>query len=205
MLWFGWFGFNAGSALAANGTAAMAFATTTTASATAMLTWIFFDRINGRKASALGACIGAVVGLVAITPAAGYVGVPVSIFFGFIAAIVSNGFVNAGFMKKIDDTLDVFACHGVGGIMGMILTAIFARGENASLLHGGWSVFGHHMMALVIVSLYTFFGAYLLFKITNYFIPLRVSEASEKLGLDISQHNESLDYKHHLNQYPKQE
>ena len=205
MLWFGWFGFNAGSALAANGTAAMAFATTTTASAAAMLTWIFFDRINGRKASALGACIGAVVGLVAITPAAGYVGVPVSIFFGFSAAIVSNCIVNAPFMKKIDDTLDVFACHGVGGIMGMILTAIFAQGENASLLHGGWSVFGHHMMALVLVSAYTFFGAYLLFKITNYFIPLRVSEASEILGLDISQHNESLDYKHHLNQAPNQE
>lgn len=193
MLWFGWFGFNAGSAFAANGTAAMAFATTTTASAAAMITWIFYDRLFGRKVSALGACIGAVVGLVAITPAAGYITVPESIFFGFITSIVSNTFLNASFMKKIDDTLDVFACHGVGGIMGMILTAIFAHGENASLLHGGWHVFGLHLTALVIVSVFTFFGALILFKITNFIIPLRVSEASEIIGLDLSQHDESLD------------
>lgn len=190
MLWFGWFGFNAGSALAANGTAAMAFATTTVASASAMLTWIFFDRINGRKASALGACIGAVVGLVAITPAAGFVSIPKSIFFGFITAIVSNKMLYWNKLKAIDDTLDVFACHGVGGIMGMILTAIFAEGENASLLHGGWSVFGHHMTALVLVGFFTFFGSLVLYKVTNWFIPLRVSEDSELIGLDLSQHNE---------------
>lgn len=195
MLWFGWFGFNAGSALAANATAAMAFATTTTASAAAMLTWIFFERLNGRKASAMGACVGAVVGLVAITPAAGYISVAESIFFGFITAIVSNLVLNAKLMQKIDDTLDVFACHGVGGIMGMILTAIFARGENASLLHGGWLVFGHHMAALVLVSVFSFFGSLLLFKVTNAIIPLRVSEEAENLGLDISQHDESIDRK----------
>ncbi len=190
MLWFGWFGFNAGSTFAANGTAAIAFATTTTASAAAMLTWIFFDRLNHRKVSALGACIGAVVGLVAITPAAGFVSIPQSVFFGFITAIVSNTMVNAKFMKKIDDTLDVFACHGVGGIMGMILTAIFAQGENASLLHGGWHVFGHHMAALILVSMFTFFGSLILFKVTNAIIPLRVSENSENIGLDLSQHDE---------------
>lgn len=190
MLWFGWFGFNAGSALAANHTAAMAFATTTIASASAMLTWVFFDRLNGRKVSALGACIGAVVGLVAITPAAGFVSVPKSMFFGFAAAIVSNVMLNWKPLKKIDDTLDVFACHGVGGIMGMILTAIFAEGENASLLHGGWGVFGHHMMALVLVAAFSLFGAMALYKITNLFIPLRVSEEAEQQGLDLSQHNE---------------
>jgi len=195
MLWFGWFGFNAGSALAANGTAAMAFATTTTSSAAAMLTWVFFDRMNGRKVSALGACIGAVVGLVAITPAAGFVSVPESMFFGFVTALVSNSVVNCRFSKRFDDTLDVFACHGVGGIMGMILTAIFAHGEDASLLHGGWNVFGHHMMALVLVSIFTFFGAYFLFKVTNFIIPLRVSEESEHIGLDLSQHDETLDPK----------
>jgi len=157
-----------------------------------MLTWIFFDRINGRKVSALGACIGAVVGLVSITPAAGFVTVPESMFFGFIAAIVSNGVVYSKYLKGIDDTLDVFACHGVGGIMGMILTAIFAHGENASLLHGGWGVFGHHMTALMLVSIYTFFGAYFLFKITNRIIPMRVSEESEIMGLDLSQHDETL-------------
>lgn len=190
MLWFGWFGFNAGSALAANHTAAMAFATTTIASASAMLTWVFFDRLNGCKVSALGACIGAVVGLVAITPAAGFVSVPKSIFFGFAAAIVSNCMVHWKPLKRIDDTLDVFACHGVGGIMGMILTAIFAEGESASLLHGGWSVFAHHMMALVLVAAFSFFGAMLLYRFTNLFIPLRVSEEAEQQGLDLSQHNE---------------
>ena len=193
MLWFGWFGFNAGSALSTGGSAVMAFATTMMASASAMLTWIFFDRLKGTRVSAMGACIGAVVGLVAITPAAGFVTVPESMFFGFITAIISNTVLNMKSVKAIDDTLDVFACHGVGGIMGMILTAIFAQGENASLLHGGWGVFGHHMIALVLVAIFTFFGALLLYKITDLIIPIRVSEQSELLGLDISQHNESLD------------
>lgn len=194
MLWFGWFGFNSGSALAANSTAAMAFATTTIASSSAMMTWIFFDRINGRKISALNACIGAVVGLVAITPACGFVSVPESVFIGFISAIVSNVFVNWKFLKKIDDTLDVFACHGIGGIMGMILTAILAHGENASLLHGGFHVFLHHMTALVLVSIFTFFGSFSLYKLTNFIIPIRVTEKSEELGLDLSQHDESLGF-----------
>ena len=192
MLWFGGFGFNAGSALAANATAAMAFGTTTIASGAAMITWIFFDRINGRKVSAMGACIGAVVGLVAITPAAGFISISESIFVGFISAVVSNLIMNWKKLKKIDDTLDVFACHGVGGIMGMILTAILAHGKNASLLHGGFSVFFHHMTALILVSLFTFFGAILLYKITDFIIPLRVSEDSEKIGLDLSQHGENL-------------
>lgn len=192
MLWFGWFGFNTGSALSANATAAMAFGSTTIASASAMMTWIFFDRINGRKISALGACIGAVVGLVAITPACGYVTIAESIFIGFISSIVSNIFVNWKVLKNIDDTLDVFACHGIGGIMGMILTAVFAQGENASLLHGGFGVFAHHMMALVLVSCFTFFGSILIYKFTDFIIPLRVTENSEDIGLDISQHNESL-------------
>ena len=95
-------------------------------------------------------------------------------------------------LKKIDDTLDVFACHGVGGIMGMILTAIFAHGEKASLLHGGVGVFMHHMAALLLVSAFTFFGSLLLYKITNRIITLRVSEESEEMGLDMSQHEESL-------------
>lgn len=190
LLWFGWFGFNAGSALAANATAAMAFATTTIASASAMMTWVFFDRINGRRVSALGASIGAVVGLVVITPAAGYVSVPESIFFGFIGAIVSNKMMYWSKLKQIDDTLDVFACHGVGGIMGMILTAIFAHGKDASLLHGGWEVFLHHIIALILVSVFAFFGALILYKITNYLIPIRVTVESEIVGLDLSQHGE---------------
>jgi len=157
-----------------------------------MMTWVFFDRLNSRPVSALGACIGAVVGLVVITPSAGYVTIPQSIFFGFIGAIVSNLMVNWKRLKQIDDTLDVFACHGVGGIMGMILTAIFAQGENASLLHGGWSVFKHHMIALMLVSVFTFGGAYVLFKLTDFIIPLRVTEESEAIGLDLSQHGEKI-------------
>ena len=190
MLWFGWFGFNAGSALSASASAASAFGTTTIASASAMMTWIFFDRINGRSISALGACIGAVVGLVAITPGCGFVSIQESLFIGFISAIVSNVMVNWKALKKIDDTLDVFACHGVGGIMGMILTAIFAHGEKASLLHGGIEVFIHHLAALFLVSVFTFFGSLLLYKLTNVMITLRVSEESENKGLDISQHQE---------------
>jgi len=190
LLWFGWFGFNAGSALAANGSAAMAFATTNTASAIAMLTWIFFDRINGRKVSALGACIGAVVGLVAITPAAGFVTIPQSIFIGFVGAIISNMMVNWKALKKVDDTLDVFACHGVGGMVGMICTAIFAKDKG--LMYGGYEDFRLAMEALVIVAAFTFFGSMLLYKLTNVIIPLRVTEESEQIGLDISQHGESL-------------
>lgn len=115
--------------------------------------------------------------------------------FGFgkpIYRIYFGNCLNWKALKKIDDTLDVFACHGVGGIMGMILTAIFAHGENASLLHGGLEVFAHHMAALLLVSIFTFFGSLLLYKITDRIITLRVSEESEDLGLDISQHEESL-------------
>ena len=191
MLWFGWFGFNAGSSLAANGTAAIAFATTTISSATAMMTWVFFDRMQGRKITALGACIGAVVGLVVITPAAGFITIPQSLFFGFAGAIVSNLAMHAQALKRIDDTLDVFACHGIGGIMGMILTAIFANKPGSSLLYGGWSVFGSHMLVLVVVSVFSFAMGYLIFFLLNKFVSLRVRGDYEEIGLDISQHGES--------------
>lgn len=191
MLWFGWFGFNAGSSLAANGTAAIAFATTTISSATAMMTWVFFDRMQGRKISAMGACIGAVVGLVVITPAAGFITIPQSMFFGFIGAIVSNLALSAKFLKQMDDTLDVFACHGVGGIMGMILTAIFAGPEGSSLMHGGWGVFMSHMMVLVGVSVFSFVVSYAIFFVLNKFVTLRVRDEYEEVGLDMSQHGES--------------
>ena len=192
MLWFGWFGFNAGSSLASNGTAALAFATTTICSATAMMTWVLFDRIQGRKISALQACIGAVVGLVVITPAAGFITVPQSFFFGAVGAIISNMAMHAKFLKKVDDTLDVFACHGIGGIMGMILTAIFAGKEGSSLLHGGWSVFGSHMLVLLGVAIFSFSMSYAIFFVLNKFVTLRVREEYEEIGLDISQHGESL-------------
>ncbi len=188
MLWFGWFGFNAGSAVAANGTAAMAFATTNTASAAAMLGWMFFDWMRGRKPSALGACIGAVVGLVAITPAAGFVTIRESIFIGLVASVVSNLAAHWKSKSTLDDTLDVFPCHGVGGMIGMVMTGIFAR--DVGLTSGQTATFLAHLGALVIVSVFSFVGSFLLYKVTDLIIPLRVSEEQEIEGLDLSQHGE---------------
>jgi len=190
MLWFGWFGFNAGSALAANGLAVQAFATTNMASASAMITWVMFDALVGRKISAMGACIGAVVGLVAITPAAGFVNLGQSVFIGFVAAIVSNMAVYYKQKTTLDDTLDVFPCHGVGGIVGMIMTAIFAK--DVGLIHGEYKTFSYHMLALVIVGVFTFGGSYIIFKVTSMMTRMRVSPEDERLGLDISQHSETM-------------
>ena len=190
LLWFGWFGFNAGSAMAANGLAALAFATTNTASAAAAMSWVFFDVLMGRKASAMSACIGAVVGLVAITPAAGYVSVGASIFIGAVAALISNIAVSWKGKTTLDDTLDVFPCHGLGGIVGMIMTAIFAK--DVGLIHGKTETFLAHMAALVIVSVFTFGGSYLLYMLTDRILPMRVTKQEEIDGLDISQHGESI-------------
>jgi Amt family ammonium transporter len=188
MLWFGWFGFNAGSALAANDTAVLAFATTNTASAAAMLGWVFFDMVRGRKPSAMGACIGAVVGLVAITPAAGLVAVRHSIAIGLIASIVSNVAVHWKSKSTLDDTLDVFPCHGVGGMVGMVLTGVFAK--DVGLIHGNWRTFGVHLLALVIVSAFAFIGSWVLYRFVDTLWPMRVTPDAETEGLDLSQHGE---------------
>ncbi|MBK6282450.1 MAG: ammonium transporter [Draconibacterium sp.] len=192
MLWFGWFGFNAGSALAANGVAASALVNTNTASAAAMLTWIFYDAAKGKKPSAVGAAIGLVVGLVAITPAAGFVNVGSSIFIGVIAAFVSNYAITLRTKSTLDDTLDVFPAHGMGGIVGMLATAVFAN--EVGLIHGEITTFLFHLLALVIVSIFTFGGSLLMYKITDMIVPLRISPHGEKIGLDISQHDESYNF-----------
>src|SRR6476469_1430693 len=189
MLWFGWFGFNAGSALSASGQAAMAFATTNTASAAAGLAWIFFDGMRGHKPSALGACVGAVVGLVAITPAAGYVSIGESIFIGTCASVISNLCVHwKNSSSTLDDTLDVFPCHGVGGMVGMLMTGIFAK--DVGLTSGHAYTFLVHCGALVFVAAFSFAGSWLLYKATDFIIPLRVSNEQEEIGLDLSQHGE---------------
>jgi Amt family ammonium transporter len=188
MLWFGWFGFNAGSALAASEQAVLAFATTNTASASAALAWMAFDVIRGRQPSAMGACVGAVVGLVAITPAAGYVSIGASILIGTVASTISNAVVHLKSKSTIDDTLDVFPCHGVGGMVGMLATGIFAR--DVGLMSGSPHTFLVHLAALAIASAFTFAGSYLLYRITDAIIPLRVTEVQEELGLDLSQHGE---------------
>lgn len=191
LLWFGWFGFNAGSALGASALAVTAFFNTNLASASAMLAWVLLDAMRGRKPSALGACIGAVVGLVAITPAAGYVEYGPAVFIGVIAAVVSNYAVHWKSTKSsLDDTLDVFPCHGLGGIVGMIATAIFAK--EGGLITGSTELFKYHILALIIVSAFTFFGSVLIYKLTNFITPLRVADEQELIGLDISQHKESV-------------
>lgn len=189
LLWFGWFGFNAGSSLAADSLAITAFVNTNFASATAMLTWVMLDGVIGRKRSVVGACVGAVVGLVAITPAAGYVNVGQSVFIGFVAPIISYFAVQYKTKTGIDDTLDVFPCHGLGGIVGMILTAVFAK--DVGLIYGHTNTFYFHLLALFIVSMFTFGGSYLLFMLTDYILPMRVSAIQESEGLDLTQHGET--------------
>jgi Amt family ammonium transporter len=199
LLWFGWFGFNAGSALGANALAATAFATTNTASAAAGLCWVLFDMVRGKKPSALSFCIGAVVGLVAITPAAGFVTIPSSLFIGTVASLISNIVVHWKSKTSLEDTLDVFPCHGVGGLVGMIMTALLANqavnGANTTgngLIYGETALFIVHMKALVIVIAYSFFGSLILLKITDMISTLRVSPEEKKMGSDLSQHGENM-------------
>src|SRR4051812_19129403 len=196
LLWFGWFGFNAGSAGAANSLAVSAFGTTNTAAAAAGLSWMFFDVLRGRKPSVMGFCIGAVVGLVAITPAAGFVAIPQSIFIGVFAAVVSNVAVLIKQKStKLDDTLDVFPCHGIGGMVGMLMTGVFATkavnaAGNDGLFLGNVSFFLTQAKAMAIAVGYSFGVSFLIFKFINFILPLRVSSEEEEIGLDATQHNE---------------
>jgi Amt family ammonium transporter len=195
LLWFGWFGFNAGSALGANALSVSAFATTNTAAAAAGCSWMFFDVLRGKKPSVLGFCIGAVVGLVAITPAAGFVAIPQSIFIGVFAAIISNIAVYYKQKSTLDDTLDVFPCHGLGGMVGMLLTGFFATKTVNSAGNDGWfygnaSFFFTQLKAMAIVVTYSFVVSFLIFKFINFILPLRVTKEEEELGLDETQHNE---------------
>jgi ammonium transporter, Amt family len=197
LLWFGWFGFNAGSALGANGLAVNALGTTSTAASAAGLAWMFFDVLKGKKPSVLGFCIGAVVGLVAITPAAGYVGIPQSIIIGLVGALVSNIAVGIKQRSKVDDMLDVFPCHGLGGMVGMLLTGVFAStavhgiaGGPNGLFYGNPGFFFTQLKAMGIVSVYSFTVSFAIFKFINFVAPIRVSEKDEEEGLDASQHNE---------------
>ena len=190
LLWLGWFGFNAGSSLHADGMAVKAFLNTNTASAVAMMTWIFFDCLRGRKPSAMGAAVGCVVGLVAITPSAGYVTVGQSITISFIITLICNIAVNWGKGRGVDDALDVFPTHGTGGIFGTVLTGIFIQ---EGLIAGTWDgfvIFLYHLLAIALVIVYTFAMSYVGYKLVDHFIPLRVSTKSELIGLDISQHDE---------------
>lgn len=199
LLWFGWFGFNAGSAMGANALAASAFATTNTASAAAGLCWILFDAVRGKKPSALGFCIGAVVGLVAITPAAGFVTIPSSIFIGTFAALISSIVVHWKSKTSLEDTLDVFPCHGVGGLVGMVMTGLLANTAVNSgnttgngLFFGETALFTTHMIALVIVVAFTFVGSFIILKVTDLISALSISPEEREVGQDLSQHGENV-------------
>lgn len=194
LLWLGWFGFNGGSSLAADGIAISAFLNTNTAAATAMITWVVLDCLRGGKPSAMGAAIGAVVGLVAITPCAGWVTAGESIFIAFVITICCNMAVAwKGYSRMLDDALDVFPTHGLGGIIGTALTGIFAydffAAQDTEMI-SRTEFFWNHILVLAMVFVYTFGMSYALYWLTNKIVPMRVSPSSEAKGLDSSEHGE---------------
>lgn len=196
MLWFGWFGFNAGSALTAGGLASQAFVNTFLAAAVAMLAWTLVDSIKDGKPTTVGGCIGVVAGLVAITPAAGYVTAGSALLIGLTAGILCN--LVARIIKgklNIDDTLDVFACHGVGGTIGVLMTGLLAsKAINPAitdgLLNGGQTLFTVNLTGAVAVAVYSIVCTFVIIKVVGVICPVRVSEDDEKTGLDASQHGE---------------
>lgn len=200
LLWFGWIGFNAGSAVSAGVSACQALVTTITCASSCLVAWILWDYMLGRKVTAVGACCGAVVGLVVITPACGFVTVGASMIMGIIGAVVCN--VAVGYLKKnsrTDDTLDVFGCHGVGGITGMILTSCFASPhvspdpENLyGLFYGYGKLFWHTLVVGILVCIGCSVGTIIIYHFVNLITPFRVSAEEEAAGLDSSLHGEMI-------------
>jgi len=191
LLWFGWFGFNAGSALAADGLAASAFVATNIAAAAAALTWMFLSWYFHRP-TVSGIATGAVAGLVAVTPAAGFINPIMGIPIGVGVALVCYFAMRLRNKSKIDESLDVFACHGMGGTWGAIATGIFASASMSAggLINGNWKQFGIQILATVVVWVYSFGLTWIIGKVIDKTLGLRVSETEEALGLDISQHGE---------------
>lgn len=198
LLWFGWFGFNAGSALGANELAAHTFLVTNTAAGAAALTWMTINWIY-RRPSTLGIATGAVVGLASITQASGYVSVLSAMIVGSVAAFVSYFCIMLRNKWKIDESLDVWACHGVGGTLGALAVGIFASkavnaaGDNG-LIYGNWSFFGIQLLGALTVIIYSFAVSYVIAKVIDKVFGLSVSSAEEQVGLDISQHGEEAYY-----------
>jgi Amt family ammonium transporter len=194
VLWFGWFGFNAGSALAANGIAGLAFTATFLAPAATLVVWTFLDYIRSGKPTAVGAATAIVVGLVAITPAAGFVGPMNAIWLGGIAAIPSYLVLQWRAKTSFDDSLDVFAAHGVGGTVGALLTGVFAQkafnGIADGALYGNPGQLGIQATAVAAAAIYSFVASFILVKVIGLVIALRPSPEDEMMGLDISQHGE---------------
>ena len=195
LLWFGWFGFNAGSALAANGIAALALVTTNTAAAMAALTWVTISWLHKGSPSVLGAALGAVAGLVAITPAAGYVSPAGAILIGGGVAVVCYGAAQLRIRSRVDDALDVFAVHGVGGAFGALATGVFASvAVNAAghdgALAGNLGQLAIQALAVVAVAVYSAAATALILLVVNAAVRIRVPSAAEEAGLDMAQHGE---------------
>ena len=198
LLWFGWFGFNAGSALKADGLAAHAFMTSAIASASGLLSWMLIDTLKTKKPTLVGASTGLVVGLVAITPGAGFVPIWSAFIIGaLVSPICYFGVILIKKKLKIDDALDAFGCHGIGGIWGGIATGLFAQKSINStarwdgLFFGDYHLFVAQLLGIVITIAIAVAGTFVCVAVVRIFTPLRVSPKEEQLGLDISQHGES--------------
>jgi ammonium transporter, Amt family len=196
ILWFGWFGFNAGSALSANGLAANAFVVTHLASAAAALTWILMERIHRGKPTTLGAASGAVAGLVAITPGSGFVGPVSSIIIGGLAGAICYGGIMLKSKLGYDDSLDVVGVHCVGGTWGALATGLFAsRAINPAgfdgLFFGNPGQLWTQFIAVAVTMVFAFVMTVIILKLIDLVIGLRVTEEEEEKGMDISLHNET--------------
>jgi ammonium transporter, Amt family len=196
MLWFGWFGFNAGSAVASGGLAAIAFAVTHIATALGALGWILAEKIKTGKPTTLGAASGAVAGLVAITPASGFVGPIAAMVIGLAAGVLCYLAVGLKFKFGYDDSLDVVGVHGVGGIIGALLTGVFSSSVINSaaangLVHGGSELMMKQVIAVAATIAFTFIMSFIMLKIIDAVMGLRISEEDEYTGMDLSLHNET--------------
>lgn len=195
LLWFGWFGFNAGSALAADGLAIHALMTTNTAAASAMLSWMLIEKIVVGKPTIVGACTGAVVGLVAITPGAGFVSLWSSFIIGALVSPFCYFFISViKHRLGLDDALDAFGCHGVGGIFGGLMTGIFADpavGGNSGLLYGGVDLFIAQAESIVFTILFAGILSFVIITLIKWVMPIRVSQQEEAVGMDRIEHDET--------------
>jgi ammonium transporter, Amt family len=195
LLWFGWFGFNAGSALGANGLAATAFVTTNTAAAMAAITWVTISWLHRGSPSVLGAAIGAVAGLVAITPAAGYVTPAAAILIGLGVGVACYGAALLRLRARVDDALDVFSVHGVGGAFGALATGVFASvavnpaGVDGALA-GNVAQLGVQAVGVAVIAAYSAAATGAILLVINLFVPIRVNAPAEEAGLDLAQHGE---------------
>jgi Amt family ammonium transporter len=195
LLWFGWFGFNAGSGLAADGLAANAFLVTHVAAATAAFTWAILDWVINKKPTTVGICTGAIAGLAAITPASGFVDLKGAFVISILSAMICYYMVGTVKIKlKYDDSLDAFGVHGIGGIIGSVMVGVLAtpsvQADYIGGLHGNWHQFWIQVLAVVVCIAYTGIITYGLFKLVEKFVGIRASEEEEAVGLDLSQHNE---------------